>query len=110
MITAKEMEENRDLYIEGIAENMADKGYKVLEDSIDNGEKEFQKTGSIRITTRYASIQNEILEKEGISDPTTCIKASRLATGKIKKKLEESGWEIESGHLRPIKEKKHESK
>ena len=110
MITAKEMEENRDLYIEGIAENMADKGYKVLEDTIENGKKEFQKTGSIRITTRYVSIQNEILEKEGIRDSTTCIKASRLATGKIKEKLEESGWEIESGHLRPIKEKKHKSK
>ena len=110
MITSKEMEKERDLYIEGIAENMADKGYKVLEDSIDNGKKEFQKTGSIRITTRYVSIQNEVLEQEGISATSTCIKASRLATGKIKKKLEESGWEIESGHLKPIKEKKHERK
>ena len=109
MITSKEMQEKRKKYIEEIADKMARKGFKVLEDTINNGVQEFLLNGCIKMTQRYISVQYEVLDKEMKipKDSDISILASKVATEKIKNMLAENGWLLYNGYLLPLNEKEN---
>ena len=106
MITSNEMQEKRKKYIEEIADKMASRSYKVLEDTIRNGVQEFLLNGYIRATKRYISVQYEVMEKEikNQDDSNINILASKFATKKIKAMLAKSGWQLYNGNLVPLGE------
>ena len=104
MITSQEMQKERKKYIEEIADKMARKSYKVLEDTIENGVQQFLLNGKIKTTKRYISVQYEVLDKE-MKIPKDCnvnILASKVAMDKIKSMLEENGWILHNGYLLPL--------
>ena len=104
MITSQEMQKERKKYIEEIADKMARKSYKVLEDTIENGLQQFLLNGKIKTTKRYISVQYEVLDKE-MKIPKDCnvnILASKVAMDKIKSKLEDNGWILHNGYLLPL--------
>lgn len=109
MITSKEMQEKRKKYIEEIADKMARKSFKVLEDTINNGVQEFLLNGCIKTTQRYISVQYEVLEKELKiqNDSNINILASKAATEKIRAMLAEFGWQLHNGNLMPLEEQKN---
>lgn len=110
MITSQEMQKERKKYIEEIADKMARKSYKVLEDTIKNGLQEFLLNGNIKTTKRYINVQYEVLDKE-MKIPKDCnvnILASKVAMDKIKSMLEEKGWLLYNGYLLPLERKKEE--
>ena len=110
MITSSEMQKKRREYIEEIAEKMASRSFKVLEDTIKNGVQEFLLNGYIKTTQRYISVQYEVLgkEKQIQKDSNINILASKIATEKIRVMLAEFGWQLHNGNLMPLEGQKDE--